>query len=278
MDLRLIRDDDKLAFDIFRKPTDAPLCIPNDSHHTWRHKVAAFESALFRMWNVPLTKERRQKELDFLIEMAQTNGYNKRMVLNLNQKYRMRNERKRHTLLRPVGRKVTEPGTQRNNGALRKGFLTIPYHSRMTNCLSNKLKSNGLSVVYQNKGSLKNLIGRVKRRRPKTECSGIYNIKCDNCEGNYVGQTKRRVETREKEHVRAVKLNQPSKSALAAHCLEEGHNKGECQVLKEVKNPFHLDAWESLFIAKGEDLVNTGEPPIRSKLFEYASIEKYKSF
>ena len=93
----------------------------------------------------------------------------------------------------------------------------------------------------------------------------------------YIGQTKKRVETREKEHLRAIKFKQPSKSALAAHCLENGHMNGECQVMKEVTNQFYLDAWESLYIAKGEDLVNTVEPSIRSKLFEFASIERPKS-
>jgi len=66
-------------------------------------------------------------------------------------------------------------------------------------------------------------------------------------------------ETKEKEHIRAVRLKHPTKSAIAEHCLEKRHNKGECQVLKKVGNPFHLYAWETLCIAKGEELVNTGE-------------------
>lgn len=52
--------------------------------------------------------------------------------------------------------------------------------------------------------------------------------------------------------------------------------KGECQGMKKVGNQFHLDAWESLYIANGKDLVDTGEPPIRFKLFELALIERVK--
>ena len=138
--------------------------------------------------------------------------------------------------------------------------------------MSNKLRANGVNTVYGSRGTLKELIGKVKRSRPKMECSGIYNIKCNDCTGNYVGQTRRRIETREKEHDRAINLRQPEKSALAFHSLEEQHRKGECKLLKKVENIFQLDAWESLYIAKGQNLVNTGEPPLRSKLFELASI------
>jgi hypothetical protein len=47
-----------------------------------------------------------------------------------------------------------------------------------------------------------------------------------------------------------------------------------CTVLKEVQNPQHLDAWESIYIIKGQNLVNVDEAPISSKLFDFASIEK----
>ena len=148
----------------------------------------------------------------------------------------------------------------------------MPYHSKLTNRLSNRLKGNGINVVYKSKGSLKEQIGRVKKGRPKMECSGIYNIKCADCVGSYIGQTRRRIETREKEHERALKSKQPEKSALASHCLEEKHGKGECTLVKKVGNVFHLNDWESLHIAKGHELVNTGEPLIRFKLFDFASV------
>ncbi len=33
LDLLLEREDGEVVFDIYRKPTDARLCIPNHSHH-----------------------------------------------------------------------------------------------------------------------------------------------------------------------------------------------------------------------------------------------------
>jgi hypothetical protein len=81
-----------------------------------------------------------------------------------------------------------------------------------------------------------------------------------------VGQTKGRIIDRYKEHDRHLRKVQPSKSAIAAHFLEESHPIGPCKLLKEVRKEMHLDAWESLFIEKRKQLVNLDDPPISSKL------------
>ena len=84
----------------------------------------------------------------------------------------------------------------------------------------------------------------------------------------------RRIETRVKEHVRTLKNKQEDKSAIAAHCIKEKHQLKSFKLLKEVRNSYQLEAWESLYITKGQDLVNTGEQPIRSNLFEFATVKK----
>ena len=82
------------------------------------------------------------------------------------------------------------------------------------------------------------------------------------------------METRIEEHKRALRLKQQNKSAIADHCLEENHDIGESVVLKEVGNKFHLDAWESIYMSKGEELLNVEEAPISSKLFDFVSVRK----
>jgi hypothetical protein len=267
LDLKITRSEGNLVFDIFRKPTDAPLCIPYASHHPWTHKVAAFESALYRMWNLPISESNRRKELAYILKMAEINGYKEEMIRKMSRKHRMRKERKKITTLKPIKK-------EGKRNMIR--HVSFPYHKHLTEKLGRKLKTCGLNVVYHSRGNLRSLIGKVKRNRPKMEKSGIYNINCGNCEGRYVGQTKRRVDTRFKEHVRALRLKQIGKSAIADHCLSKNHEMGECTVLKEIQNPTQLDAWESIFISKGQRLVNVDEAPISSKLFEFTSIEKDK--
>jgi hypothetical protein len=85
LDLLLIRKDGEITFDIYRKPTDAPLCIPNHSHHPITHKLAAFESSLYKMWALPLDKEIREKELKYIIKMGLINGYKEETILVIPQ-------------------------------------------------------------------------------------------------------------------------------------------------------------------------------------------------
>jgi hypothetical protein len=51
---------------------------------------------------------------------------------------------------------------------------------------------------------------------------GLYRIPCE-CGEVYVGQTGRSTETRCKEHVRHIRLEQPEKSAVAEHSINSGH-------------------------------------------------------
>lgn len=100
--------------------------------------------------------------------------------------------------------------------------------------------------------------------------SGVYVINCKTCNLKYIGQTRRRVQERWKEHEAACPLKYPQKSAVAEHIIETGHEIGDKKLLKEVTNPFELNAWESYFIDTNEDLLNLEEAPIRSDLFGLA--------
>jgi hypothetical protein len=61
--------------------------------------------------------------------------------------------------------------------------------------------------------------------------------------------------------------NEPSHSAIAKHCLEEHHTMGATELIKEVRNNWKLDAYESLLIINGKNLVNIDNPPMFSPLF-----------
>ena len=65
--------------------------------------------------------------------------------------------------------------------------------------------------------------------------SGIYKINCEQCEKVYIGQTKRNLETRTKEHFRNLRLNYTDKSAIASHFWNTGHEiNNSANILKSV--------------------------------------------
>ena len=49
---------------------------------------------------------------------------------------------------------------------------------------------------------------------------------------------------------------------MAKHCLQENHTFSSVNLLQEVRNPLFLDAWESLYIKKYQDILVNNEPGI----------------
>jgi hypothetical protein len=63
--------------------------------------------------------------------------------------------------------------------------------------------------------------------------SGIYSIRCNTCNKQYVGQTRRSLKTRFIEHHRHIRTNEP-KSAYALHILNNKHEYGPLQSTMEL--------------------------------------------
>lgn len=78
--------------------------------------------------------------------------------------------------------------------------------------------------------------------------SDIYKINCSECDAAYVthGQTRRRLETRLKDHVNGWKRNEPEHSSIAKHIIEHNHSIDESSIslIKDVNDPNLLDIHE----------------------------------
>ena len=51
----------------------------------------------------------------------------------------------------------------------------------------------------------------------------VYQIVCADCDGSYIGETKRSIGTRLKEHIASMHNGHPEQSAAAEHALDTGH-------------------------------------------------------
>jgi hypothetical protein len=270
LDLMLHRENNKITIDIFRKETDKPLCIPYTSHHYTRHKHAVFESLFFRLCNLPLNNHRHDKELKYVLEMGRINGFYDWKIMEIYKKHRRMSKIGNFTKLMRIREKKRKTITLANGRSTNK-MVILPFYAPITNKLHNIMTKHNLNVVYKNEGTLRSLIGVKKDKKQDEECSGIYQIPCQDCDMIYVGQTKRRFEIRESEHEEAIKNNMLQKSSVALHCREQKHRKGRGKIVKRISNPIFLDPWESLYMEKSDKLMNTGEPPITSSLFARAT-------
>ena len=96
-------------------------------------------------------------------------------------------------------------------------------------------------------------------------------IKCKDCEGCYIGQRSRNLETRYKEHMRHVKSLDLEKSAIAAHTWSLGHRFEEKPILlKHISNrPLpELLIWEKIFIYKNKEVAINFETPQFSDFYK----------
>jgi hypothetical protein len=89
------------------------------------------------------------------------------------------------------------------------------------------IRSLDLNVAYTAGPSLQSLLGNPKDKVNRNEKSGIYEINCKDCNQKYIGQTKRPIITRFKEHMAHRKFGRFEKSSVAQHIFESDHRIDE---------------------------------------------------
>jgi hypothetical protein len=123
------------------------------------------------------------------------------------------------------------------------------------------------------RGKLSDVLGNPNDKCHPLEKSGVYQITFKGCPVKYIGQTKRF-----KEHVRYLNYNHSDLSSVANHVLDHSHETNNehmisidsLSILREVRKPSQLEAYESIFIQKcrknQQILLNEVEGNIRSNL------------
>ena len=95
--------------------------------------------------------------------------------------------------------------------------------------------------------SVKNLIhSNTKNKIPVENKLGVYQIDCNDCDKTYIGQTKRNLKTRIKEHFRNIKYKHVEKSAVATHHLIKGYELNPVpKLLKNLTGRSEMTMWEN---------------------------------
>jgi hypothetical protein len=118
-------------------------------------------------------------------------------------------------------------------------------------------------VAYTAGLSLQSLLGNPKDKVNRNEKSGIYEINCKDCNKKYIGQTKRPIITRFKEHMAHRKFV----IFESDHRIDETNLKlgGGGGGVRSVNNCEFLNIFESIEIFKNKDKVlNADGGPIPS--------------
>jgi hypothetical protein len=160
--------------------------------------------------------------------------------------------------------------------------ISIPYHPKISKNICKSFEQHNIRVVESSaRYKIKNRLHSTKMPVPEGEKSGIYEISCktQRCGYKYIGQSRRQIQKRFIEHLRAFKNNKTTDSAIAQHMLTKDdrprtykHNfDHSClKLLKRMEDPNKLDALESIYIQRDTSgkLMNMDEGPLKSSLFD----------
>ncbi len=173
LDVLIKRNAEKFSYEIYRKPTDAPLCTPCDSHTPMIYKTATFESMFHRLFNIPLDHDAFQKELKYIYEVGERNGYDRQIIERIQKKHQKKNELKCITTLTNLSREA-----KMEKGKTEKGTIALNYCPPLTDKIRKVSKKYGIGSYYTARGTLGDLLINLKDKREDSTKSGIYEVKC----------------------------------------------------------------------------------------------------
>ena len=99
---------------------------------------------------------------------------------------------------------------------------SIPYIPGVSEKIKNVLQEVGVSVGMKPMSTLRALLVR-KRPAPPEQLGVVYSIPGSQCNWKYVGESGRTLEERKKEHARAIRTLDVTRSEVAQHAHEADH-------------------------------------------------------
>ena len=216
-----------LRTSIYRKPTHSNRYLNFESHHPLIQKLAVPNTLYHRANHIITDTESRHNEIKQIQKTLQANGFPKKFTYSKQPK-----------------RKTT---TQEKQKYL--GYTTIPYVKNVSEKIKRILNDVSIKSTFKPLRTIRHFIPQPKDPIQEKETYGvIYQVPCKNCEESYIGQTKRNINTRLKEHRTAVKKGRIQKSALSEHVMNKVHlidwqNAKIIQQESNYKKRLFLESW-----------------------------------
>lgn len=199
------------------------------------------------------------KEYSYIKYVADVNGYEDEMVDRSIQKHTKKVHKSELSTLFSQSKSSTEANS------VRTSMSFIP---KITNKLKTIFAQHKMDMVFKRENKLRQLLGTAKEKSDENLKSGIYEVNCPDCDEKYYGQTTRNLPVRFKEHMRHTKFNRPHLSAVAKHILSNEHWSISVDTASAVNDNKRLDAYESYYIRRQPNVMNTDNGNIDSVLFQ----------
>jgi len=127
--------------------------------------------------------------------------------------------------LKSLFNKQTKKQITENTNEERTSWFVIPFIKKVTEKFKNNISSGLKSkLAFFSLNKLGRIIKAQKNTLP-TECKKnvVYKLSCKDCDDTYVGQTKRKFNTRVTEHKNDINKNTGKHSVITEHRLDKNH-------------------------------------------------------
>ena len=154
-----------------------------------------------------LTLDSKAEERKYVSNVLKANGYTKTFL---------------HNCQKPVTSNSTPD--ERESATV---FGVIPYIQGVTEPIKRILNSHNVKVAQKPFQTLGHIFAKPKDPvRKEQRADAIYSIPCNDCDNEYIGQTKRQFGRRLKEHEKAVCFCKKENSAFWEHTYLTNHTTG----------------------------------------------------
>ena len=200
-----------IVFDLHFKPTFSRRYLNYHSHHPISHKKGVILSLTDKVLNLSDPKF-QQKNFELIISILLENSYPLEFIFST-----INNRIKSH-----LHSNKTSSGVLKEND---KQFFLIPYLKGISEQFQSKLNKYNFRAAYCCTNRLNKFIKTGKDSvDPAQQCGVVYRIACIDCDASYVGQTKRKLNTRVLEHKRDINKRSGPPSVISEHRSQLHHN------------------------------------------------------
>ena len=211
LDVTIISNNGNLTFDWFHKNTFSGRYLNFNSHHPLAHKRGVVYGLVDKIIQItsPIF---HKKNLECVIRILLDNGYPLPFIFSS-----INNRIKHHIFQKPKLNNITEEVDN-------VGFFTVPFVKNISDKFKNIVKDYNIKMSYSSVSNLRSFITNGKDRLNISDQNGVvYQICCKDCEYSYIGQTKRLLKTRIKEHKSDINKSSGLPSVISVHRLEQEH-------------------------------------------------------
>ena len=199
----------KLTTDLFFKPTFSGRFLNFNSHHPLMHKKGVILGLVDKILNLSHPSF-HEHNFDHIIKILLNNDYPLDFIFKIiNNRIRAHNK----NFLK-----------DKNNQSAKKFFI-IPYVKNISEKFNSITNRHQLRIAFSCNNKLNTFIKTGKDKLELEDSKDVvYRIDCQDCDALYIGQTKRKLKTRLKEHWSDINKKSGTPSVVSSHRLEYKHD------------------------------------------------------